>query len=256
MKYRDGLHIDKVSRGNGHKYHVADADSGFTYEEKIPSVTSVLRVINKPALIPWAAKKAAEASALHALGLYMEGELDMDMYEEIVETGKQAPNEVRNSAGNVGTAAHSVIEARLKGEDCETTMLSGSMLNKIDQWFDDYLPEYEVIGLEQPVYCPFPLPYVGTADALMKVNDSVVLMDWKTGSALYPETALQLAAYSHAIEYSFNIVIDEAWAVLIPRTGAELEVKMVNLNAATNAFQDALRLEYALSYEGDELWTL
>jgi hypothetical protein len=50
---------------------------------------------------------------------------------------------------------------------------------------------------EATVYSPAE-SYAGTLDAVVKIGGRTLLVDYKTGKDIYPDVALQLAAYAHA----------------------------------------------------------
>jgi hypothetical protein len=59
----------------------------------------------------------------------------------------------------------------------------------------DYEPEY--LATEASVYSR-KWHYAGTLDAIVKIDNRTLLLDAKTGKGVYPEVALQLAAYRYA----------------------------------------------------------
>lgn len=89
--------------------------------------------------------------------------------------------------------------------------------------------------------------FAGTLDAIgkMKIDgkDALVVMDWKTSNKLYPEYALQIAAYAKAYEELFGQKIDEGLIVKFPKDGSRFEAKRVkDLNLAFDAFKSTLLL--------------
>jgi hypothetical protein len=90
--------------------------------------------------------------------------------------------------------------------------------------------------------------YAGTLDAIVRIAGETWLLDYKTSKGVYPETALQLAAYANAdfigrpgdpIRYGIP-VIEQYGVVHIRPEGAEL-VPM-DVGGAFEAFLAAKRL--------------
>src|SRR5262245_7950030 len=103
---------------SGRYYDITHADGT---RSRYPSVTTILGVINKPALIPWAAKEerlaVTEAAAdLHA-ELTMHPQLPRAMYllalEQRLGTVK-AHTRALTKAGEIGSAVHAQIEWTIK----------------------------------------------------------------------------------------------------------------------------------------------
>jgi len=182
----------------------------------LPSVTTVLQAINKPALLPWAAKLEREM-ALTAAAAY-HNELVAAMPEQPMPApwfaatvterlGKQyAHAKELKAAGDIGSEAHAMIEWTLRGELGlpveERPSLSTPALRAFgawEIWRRDVTLEVEHI--ERTVYS-HTYGYAGTMDWLGHVDTPdgrlSVLGDWKTGKAIYPEAMLQNAAYIHA----------------------------------------------------------
>lgn len=97
-----------------------------------PRVSSILSVINKPALVNWASKVTAEAMAEGLLknnplllAAPATGELSDELKNQVwrawveaaVVDGKAAPNNKRESTANYGKESHSAIEAYIETGD-------------------------------------------------------------------------------------------------------------------------------------------
>src|SRR4030095_12420264 len=110
--------ITRTDSRSGRFYDITHAD-GTT--ARYPSVTSILGAINKPALIPWAAKEERTACAAAAADLYAEltghPQLPRSMYllalEQRLGTTK-AHTKALAQAAEIGSAVHGKIEWTLK----------------------------------------------------------------------------------------------------------------------------------------------
>lgn len=137
----------------------------------IPSVTTILKILNKPELVDWAnfmgfrqmsSKKFTEESAV------------------------------------TGTLAHFLIERKCRnkivplylsneGKHPEQVLRCYSLFKK---WKKEYNPSflYNEIRLQT-------LELGGTVDCICKINEDIILLDFKTSKEIYPSMFMQLAGY-------------------------------------------------------------
>ncbi len=154
----------------------------------VPSVTTVLRVLDKPALVHWA-----------------------------WECGMRGGDyrEVRDAAARVGTLAHLLITCHLKGETPDARNCSAIEMKKARSCFAKYL-KWEKEHPITPVMIETPLvseefKYGGTPDLLASLDGEFTLIDFKTGgSGIYPEMFYQLAAYR-------QLLTEQGWPVTSAR---------------------------------------
>lgn len=155
----------------------------------VPSVTNVISVLDKPALPRWAAKEVAQAA------WNMRRSLDQMGEAECIDVLKGSPWRKTNRAAGRGTSVHEYLEAAMTGATVE---LNGEAL-MYQKGADDFLNRYqpEFVRTEFTVFGD---GYAGTSDFLAVINRTLLIGDYKTGKALYPEVALQLAAIRYARE--------------------------------------------------------
>lgn len=171
--------------------------SGRTYswgEETFTSVTTLLSALSKPALPNWAAKTVAEYAIEHLPEITALAAADPD---GAIRALKGSPWQKRDDAGDLGTAVHSQIEARILGQTPPAPPpLVAARLEHYEAFERDYAPTYE--ASEATVYSRAH-SYAGTLDAIATVGGERFIIDVKTTkSGVYPDHALQLAAYAHA----------------------------------------------------------
>ena len=105
--------ITRIDGGrNGRHYQV----EGFS--EPFPSVTNVLGIINKPALVPWARNMALE-SVKETLYEHLEESVESQWVEDIIEKARRRPDQIRDQAADFGTQAHILIEQIIQGLEPE-----------------------------------------------------------------------------------------------------------------------------------------
>jgi len=154
-----------------------------------PSVTSVLgAAVAKPALIPWAAKVSAQATA----DAMMCGAL-MDV---AIHAGCKAPNAGRDAGGARGTDVHRTLHHLALGLPLPTVGPAAQpYVEALLVWWGDNEPEPI---LAEATVLNRTCGYAGTMDAIWAVHGRIICVDAKTSAYRGPEEALQLAAYRHA----------------------------------------------------------
>ncbi len=177
---------------------------------QLPSVTTILEVIAKPALGPWYAKeerRQLETALLEVL--VRPGPADREAYKAFVLehlataiTGVKAADRARERAATIGTAVHAGIEWQIRtrlGEDAgPEPILPDAAAWAVESWKDwAKSVALEPLALERVVYCE-DCGYAGTMDLYARVKGIPTVLDWKTGRAIYPEAFLQNVAYRHA----------------------------------------------------------
>lgn len=155
----------------GGTYYVADIGRPLT------SVTQIISVINKPQLIPWAARTAAKFA--------------FENPTSSLEDAVASTHFVKKSAGKRGGDIHDLI---LEGK-FEEVLPEYQGYIKAYKSFCEAMPRKTILS-EKIVYSD---TYGGRFDELAEINGKIYLLDYKTNnSGLYPETAYQLSAYKHA----------------------------------------------------------
>ena len=181
---------------------------------RLPGVTTVLGILNKPALLDWAWK----------LGL--EGE----DYKK-----------VRDKAGDIGTLAHYLIMCHLTGQKPDTSEYSPENLDKAENCLLSYY-EWEkshpfTTGRVEEAVVSERYQYGGTFDCLAMVGNQLELLDFKTGKGIYPEMIYQLAAYRQLINEN-GLVCDTARILRIGRTEDEgFEERICNSDTLDKAWE-------------------
>ena len=136
-----------------------------------PSVTTILQVINKPALLGWYAK-----------------------------LGKEEAERVKQESADFGKTVHELIRVLLDGGTVDydkTDDIVGGCLRSFEEWVR--LVEFRPLLTEQTVHSKIH-QFAGTLDAIGLVYGIPCLIDWKTSSGVYDEMKLQVAAYDVAVK--------------------------------------------------------
>ncbi len=182
-------------------------DRFYTIEgQQLPSVTTILEIIAKPALGPWYAKEERryfETAMLEVLSRpgARDPEYVLAAVAEAV-TGVKAADREKQKAAAIGTAVHAGIEWALRrqlGEDAGPELrLPEAATWAVESWKDwARSVDLEPVAIERTVYCS-DCGYAGTLDLYARVKGVLTVLDWKSGRAIYPEAFLQNLAYRHA----------------------------------------------------------
>lgn len=176
--------FERRNAGSGHSYKI----DGYP----APGVTTVLNALAKPALVNWAARTAAE----HAINDWdrLSG---LSVSERLKEISGAHRSTTRKAATR-GTRIHTFGEQLAHGE-ISTADVPPELAGPV-QAYAHFLDEWQIVTdlVEVPV-AHLGYRYCGTLDLIANIPRlGHILLDVKTGSGVWPETALQLAAYRHA----------------------------------------------------------
>lgn len=195
------------------------ARHAYTWNGKfIPGVTSILRILDKPALIQWAANMAAEY-VLDALPLDDSTPIHLDVLKDVCKEAKSAHRRISKDAADVGTVVHAFAERALVEQ--RVKLPQDPLARKGAEAFLGWLhaTEHHAINVERMVFSKTHY-YAGTCDFYGHIAGKVCVMDLKTSSGLYPEMLLQIAAYAIAISEETGEQINDGWIVrLCKKTG-------------------------------------
>jgi hypothetical protein len=158
--------------------------------ERFPSVTTILSVINKPAIPRWAAKSVAEyAIKNHHVWSQLDGPAAVDLL-------KGAPWRYTSERMNLGTAVHEAVERYILKQPAVTWPADiAPYMASFERFLEEWRPRFE--STETSVYSRTH-GYAGTLDMLVWIDGELILLDVKTGKRAYPEAGLQLNAYARA----------------------------------------------------------
>ena len=241
------------------------------------SVTTILNVINKPALIPWAKKQSLEKVKYVLQNHVMNGTLpeikSTDDIDAIINEASKTPDQVLQTAGDFGSLAHALIEkvinARINNEKEPVTPVDLKVvMDSFEMFCEQYNPVF--IGSEvqvcSDVYHDY--AYAGTVDAVIVHEGRPIVIDFKTSKGIYDEHRLQVGAYSYALHRlnqkhhgiagldsrhlaGKNSPFDMAWVVKLSKDQAGVEVDKVITEASYRAFENTTKLYYELK---EKMW--
>ena len=165
----------------------------------VPGVTTITNQLgwNKQVLINWA----------NRIGL------------EGIEAGKY-----KDDKADIGTLGHAMITDKILGKETDTSDYSQNQIDQAEnsalsfwEWEKDH--KIEPILVEKPLVSEL-LGFGGTCDIYGKVNGFHELIDLKTGSGIYPEFFIQVAAYQELLKEN-GYSVSRVRILNIPRAESE-----------------------------------
>ncbi len=191
----------------------------------VPGCTTVLGLLNKPALVPWANK----------LGL--QG-IDVAKYVD--------------DKADIGTLGHAMVTDKLIGVETDTSDYSKNQIDLAEncalsfwEWEKTHKIE-EVYFVEKPLVSELHR-FGGTQDIYCRINGKKNLIDLKTGKGIWPEHIYQVAALKTLLNEN-NHDVDEVRVINIPRSEDEAFLEKVAINGEIengwNIFYHLLQVYY------------
>ena len=117
--------------------------------------------------------------------------------------GKDYKEEQR-SAANIGTMVHDRVESFVKGLEYEYPLgTTDEARTKVERGFNAYKTwqehsKIEIVATEVQLVS-LEYRFGGTLDAIGKIDEKMVLLDWKASNSVYSDYLIQLAAYGHLL---------------------------------------------------------
>jgi hypothetical protein len=170
-----------------------------------PSMTTLLGVINSPALSGWLARQGV--AKLKVFAEVAKEELSEPIFKAIAGNAEErwkltdqtsfwkSGRETGQDAADFGQLAHSWIEAHLNGKEVTLDSLPTPSRNAVEamlRWEKEH--KVEMLKTEETFYsCR--LNMAGTADCVAMVDGELTLIDWKTSISIYSSHPIQLWGY-------------------------------------------------------------
>lgn len=189
----------------------------------VDGVTTVIKSLDKPALVFWSSKIQSEACEMEANAWLQEPEDERGDLLKRLKSRAQAHKHLSKKAADMGTEGHKLAEFHFRtqmGLKAEMPRLehpreANMIWGAIKEWADAH--KFEPVAVELPVWSKH--GFAGTADWLAFVDDLLTLGDWKSNdkSRVYRESYLQ----NHALRGALKEHGIEAGGIVVavPRDG-------------------------------------
>ncbi len=173
--------------------------------KKLTGVTTILGVIDKPALIPWAARMATdyikENLSYKRIKLLRKGYVVVR--SKVIDEATTAWQRTRDTAGEAGKDVHAILEdiiteaIQKTGGYIETDSHENKQVDNFLKWARANTIKF--LESEKSVYSKS-LWFGGTLDFLYEKDSEVYVGDIKTSSAIYPINYWQCSAYQFCLQ--------------------------------------------------------
>jgi hypothetical protein len=175
--------------------------------ERLDSVTGILGVLAKPALVPWAVGQTC-AHIAGKLGAVTK--LDELQIRRILAEARLAHIAERDAAADIGTIVHLFAEQWIRGFDpalpADPEARNGA--NAFLSWVKNNRVEW--IYSERPIFSRR-YRYAGTMDLEAIIEGRRSIGDFKTSSGIFAEMRFQTAAYEMARREEEGIDYGPRW---------------------------------------------
>ena len=184
----------RVEKTRGHQiYRLQDGS-------RVPGCTTIIGVMDKPHLVPWANRLGLEGISTKA-------------YTDVLK--------------DTGTLAHALVQADLEGWEVDTSEFSQDQISDAETAFLKWLEfkarhSIELLGSEMQLASE-EHRYGGTLDAYVLMDGEPMLIDFKTGKKIYDEYSLQLTGLRMLLsEHGQDVGSNDRNAILrLGRTASE-----------------------------------
>jgi hypothetical protein len=164
----------------------------------VPGCTTVLNVLAKPALVPWANKVGLQG-------------IDVSKYVD--------------EKASIGTLGHALVTDHLSGQETDTKDFTANQIDQAQnsalsfwEWEKGHKIE-EVYFVERPLISEVHR-FGGTQDIYCRIDGNRELIDLKTGNGIWPEAEYQVSALKVLLQEN-GFPVDNARIINIPRTEDE-----------------------------------
>lgn len=236
-----------IEDGRNHYYTIGNDEKWY------PSSTTVLKCLDKPALIPWALNQMGDnikdILSNREIKPWEEGEID-----GIIKEAKGIYKKKSAEATDLGSRAHKAIDDIIKGNAPEITDDIRPAVDGFLKWKEEQ--HIEIIAGDTRIGSKL-FGFGGSLDFVGLDGDQVVIFDNKTNKkrkdrdhGLYPEAAYQLSSYAVAFKETFGLPVKAVYGLWLDKEkGGFKAVKVSNINAAFEVFLACLKIYQNQKFE-------
>lgn len=183
----------------------------------VPGVTTILKVVGKPLLLPWAVKITRD----YWLEALESGRTD---FKAIHKESWNAHRNISKSAADIGSNVHEYAECYFK--KLPLPELKSDEAKRGVEAFHNWLEAHNVkiLESERRVFSK-DYYYAGTCDFVARIDGKLGVGDIKTSTGIYPEMRFQTAAYQHALQEEKGVEFDVRWIVRFDKKTGQFEAK-------------------------------
>lgn len=211
-----------------------------------PSVTTITGILDKPALVQWAANCAVD---------YVAGNLDrlksdnVHEGEAVLSEARSAHRTVKDEAAGNGTKVHKAIELYINGQDY-SELLDNEQTRTAFDAFLSWESKNHVIWIKTECQV-FSIKhgYAGRFDAIAMVNGYRYLIDFKTSKGIWNEMKYQLCAYRQAHNETESEKIENIAILHLDKETGEPTFKVIekDIDRMTGLFNSLCAVYYLMA---------
>ena len=196
--------------------------------EEVPSVTTILKVMNKPGIANWA----------NSLGWK-----------------RQSYNKVLEEKADHGTFVHELFHEYMFKEGKKFDISQPGIIELMKKYIEGFKYFEEQVNLkpiwgEKSFSCDL---YGGTIDLLCEIDGKLTILDFKTSKKFYSSHFIQLGAYIQLLEYN-NIKVEQVGIAKVNENGIDLKVKSIDeMDDYVDLFNSLMNTFYMV-YELNKEW--
>ncbi len=148
--------------------------------------------------------------------------------------------EYRDLAASIGTYTHEFIENFLKNNTYpDFDIVPQAIRYKVKNTFNAFLKWWNIINkrnveilmIEHELICKY---FGGTLDLLIKIDDKIYLVDFKTSNHPSYKYTLQLSAYRYMLIELYNINVDGCIILMLDKQNGDFKEIMYYLHIEDN----------------------
>ena len=207
-----------------HRYKVSDSGEKPVH---CPSVTTILNVLNKPALKPWAIKITCDYIEENLKLLLSGNSFSIESVFRIVTEARTASERAREDAADIGTSAHDYLRdywrAIIRKTDLPILPEEGKIGNCVDaalRFFGQH--KMVPIAVEDPQYSRL-YKVCGRPDWIGYIDDEFSTMDYKSTRSLWPECPIQMTPYAKMHEEMHGLLPKVRWGLRLDKETGEFQ---------------------------------
>lgn len=186
--------VERVDEEGRHLYAVNGSSTSFV------GVTTILGVVGKEILVPWAAKESVDY-VFRTLAKVTGYKLTTRFMERLQSRAKKQPRFAKERAGRRGTQAHDAFDNYIKNPS--------DPLRETAYWesFKFWLKKEKLrIVMGDTKVASLSYEFGGSIDVLLAdEHDRLLIGDFKTSKGLYDTYAYQVAAYAQAFKETYGL---------------------------------------------------
>lgn len=216
LLYRDSSHRYRVSVDGGKPTHASN-------------VTTILNVLNKPAIKPWAIRITCDYIEENIRKLVEQDSFSVQDVFKIIERARTWAETKREEAADIGTSAHDWIRdywrAVIRKTDIPPKPEERQPRNCIENALDFFSKHKMVpVAVEEPLYS-LETGVCGRPDWIGYVDDEFSIVDYKSTKALWPECPVQMTPYAKIYEEMHGLLPKVRYGLRMDKEGGDFEAR-------------------------------